>query len=392
MHPHGPGTFPGRPPKASRPHGHLVLAAALALAGCGEKANPQAAPEVIVAPVIEKEVPITTEWVGTLKGYVNAEIRPKVSGYILSQAYKEGSLVREGDLLFQIDPKQFQAALDQAQGGLAQAQAVLGKTEIDVKRYRPLVPVGAVSRQELDNAVQANLAARAQVESARAAQEQARFNLEWSRVVSPIDGIAGLAQAQVGDLVGPSGPDPLTTVSKLDPIKVSFNISEQEYLRYAERINEEQGGEKGGLELILADGSVYPHRGTAIFANRQVDVTTGTITIEGAFPNPGNLLRPGQFARVVAVTRRLAGALVIPQRAVRDLQSLTQVAVVGPGDKVTFRSVELGPAIGTDYVVTAGLRAGDRVVVEGLQRIRDGMPVKPRPAPRSAPAPARAGK
>ncbi len=369
-----------------------VLTAVLALAGCGEKAAPQSAPEVIVATVIEKEVPITTEWVGTLKGYVNAEIRPKVSGYILAQPYREGTLVHEGDLLFQIDPKQFQAALDQAQGGLAQARAVLGKTEIDVKRYRPLVPVGAVSRQELDNAVQANLAARAQLESAQAQLDQARFNLEWSRVVSPVEGIAGLAQAQIGDLVGPAGPNPLTTVSQVDPIKVVFNISEQEYLRYAERINEEKGGEKGGLELILADGSVYSHRGTAIVANRQVDVTTGTITIEGAFPNPGNVLRPGQFAKVIAVTQRLAGALLIPQRAVRDLQSLTQVAVVGSDDKVTFRNVTLGPAFGSDYVVTGGLRAGDRVVVEGLQKIRDGMPVKPLPAPTSAPAPARAGK
>jgi len=367
----------------------------MTLGACGgEKAGSQAAPGVLVTAVLRRDVPITSDWVGTLKGYVNAEIRAKVSGYILSQPYREGSLVHEGDLLFQIDPRQFQAALDQAQAGLAQARAVLGKTEIDVKRYRPLVPVGAVSRQELDNAVQANLAARAQAEGAQAQIEQARLNLDWSRVVSPVEGIAGLATAQVGDLVGPGNPNPLTTVSQVDPIKVAFSISEQEYMRYAKQINLAEAGKaagkEGGLELILADGSVYPRRGTAIFANRQVDVTTGTITIEGAFSNPGNLLRPGQFARVRAVTDRFEDALIVPQRAVRDLQGIAQVALVGPGDKVAFRNVTLGPATGTEYVVTDGLRAGDRVVVEGLQKIRDGMVVKPAPAPAS-PA-ARAGK
>jgi RND family efflux transporter MFP subunit len=364
-----------------------LLSVATLGVSCGSKERDAAgaSTEVIVAPVQRQDVEIHSEWVGTTTGYVNAQIHPKIQGYLLKQAYRDGGLVKEGDLLFQIDPRQFQAALDQAKGQVARSRAVLVRNEIDVKRYTPLAAVGAVSQEELDNAVQARAASAAQVQSDQAAVETAQLNLEWTQVKAPITGVAAIATAQVGDLVSPQTL--LTTVSQLDPIKVAFPVSEIDYLRFAGRIREGEqsgrAGNPGGLALILADGTVYPHRGSFRVAGLAVSATTGTIDVQGEFPNSENLLRPGQFAKVRAVTGRIEGALVIPQRAVRDLQGVTQVAVVGPGDKVAFRNVKLGPTTGTDYVVTGGIRAGDRVVVEGLQKIRDGMVVKPAPAPAS---------
>jgi len=370
----------------------LLLLLAVAPTACEKKeAVAEAALEVVVAPVEKRDVEVFMEWIGTTTGYVNAQIYPKVQGYVLQQAYVDGSLVKEGDLLFQIDPRQFQAALDQAQGQLGRARAALGKAEIDVRRYTPLAAQGAVSQQELDNAIQARAAGRAEVESAKAAVEQARLDLQWTQVRSPITGVAAIATTQVGDLVSPTTP--LTEVSQLDPIKVNVPISEADYMRFASRRQESEAEGDAtphrSLELILAGDVRYPERGTVSVAGLAVDATTGTIEVQGIFPNPKNLLRPGQYARVRAVTDSLPGALVIPQRAVRDLQGMSQVAVVSADDKVGFRNVQLGPATGSDYVVEKGLEAGERVVVEGLQKIRDGMVVKPVAAQAS---PAETGK
>lgn len=337
--------------------------------------------DVVVVPAATQDVEIYSEWVGTTTGNVNAQIYPKVQGYLVKQAYHDGSLVQAGDLLFEIDPRQFQASLDEATGQLARARAALVKYQTDVARYTPLAAEGAVSQQELDNAVQARAGAAAQVDSARAAVDQARLNLQWSQVKSPITGVVAIASAQVGDLVSPQTL--LTTVSQLDPIKVNFPVSEIDYLRFASRIRElQQTGQpdqNAGLELILANGERYPEPGRFNVAGLAVTTTTGTIDAQGLFPNPDNLLRPGQFAKVRAITDRIPGAIVIPQRAVRDLQGLTQVAVVDAEGKVTFKTVKLGPATGSDYVVASGLAAGERVVTEGLQKIRDGMLVKSAP-------------
>ena len=363
----------------------ILLLAALntAAASCGKVEEVVGAgPEVVVVPVVKKDVELYTEWVGTTTGLVNAQIYPKVQGYLLTQSYEDGSLVKEGDLLFRIDPRQFQAAVEGALGQLGRAQATLGKNELDVKRYTPLAAEGAVSQQELDDAIQARAASRAEVESTKAALDNAHLNLEWTRVLSPITGIAAIATAQVGDLVGPTTQ--LTTVSQLDPIKVTFPISEVEYLRFAPRLKQRQEADPAevpGLELILANGQVYPERGRFFVAGLAVTTTTGTINMQGLFPNPDNLLRPGQFAKVRAVTERVPGALVIPQRAVRNLQGVSQVAVVGADDKVAFKNVKLGSTTGSDYVVASGLEVGDRIVIEGLQKIRDGMVVRPVPPP-----------
>lgn len=366
----------------------LLLFAAFA-AACGkEEKGPGAAPEVVVASVEKRAVEIYSEWVGTTTGYVNAQIYPKIQGYLLKQAYHDGSLVQKDDLLFEIDPRQFQASLDEATGQLGRARAALEKNSLDVARYTPLAREGAVSQQELDDAVQARAASAAQVDSARASVEQARLNLQWTQVKSPITGVAAIASAQVGDLVSPQTL--LTSVSQLDPIKVTFPISEIEYLRFAPAIRQQEDAEQpsatSGLQLILADGSVYPEPGRFRVAGLAVAATTGTINVQGEFPNPNNLLRPGQFAKVRAVTDRRPDALIVPQRAVRELQGMSQVAVVGADDTVSFRQVKLGPAQGSDYVVESGLAPGDRVVVEGLQKIRDGMLVKPVTAPKPAAA------
>ncbi len=362
--------------------GFLLILLMLCGVGCGQKAQESIgmeAPEVDLAYVIQKDVPIYTEWVGTTEGLVNAKIRAQVSGYLLKQIYKEGALVKKGDLLFEIDPRPFKAALDQADGQLAQARARLGKTELDVKRYTPLAKEGAISKQELDDAVQANLAAKAAVYSAQAAVEQAKLNLGFTRITSPIGGIAGAANAQIGDLVGPQTVE-LTTVSTIDPIKVYFPISEREYLSVAERIStaEDDHGisREATLDLILANESVYPHKGTLSYADRQVDVKTGTIRIAALFPNSGNILRPGQFARVRAHTETRKNALLVPQRSVSELQGSYQLAVVGSDNKVQIRPIKTGGRIDSLWIVNEGLKPGERVIVEGIQKVKEGQVVK----------------
>jgi membrane fusion protein (multidrug efflux system) len=363
----------------------LLLLAGLA-AACGKEGPPQMPPpEVLVTPVQQRNVPIYSAWIGTIEGYVNAEIRPKVQGYLLTQNYTNGSVVKSGQLLFQIDPRQFKASLDQAVGALESAKAILKKTELDVARYKPLAAQGAVSQEELDNAVQQNEANKAAVFQAEANVEQARLNLDWTQVTSPIDGIAGINNAQIGDLVGNSTV--LTTVSTVEPIKVAFPISEQEYLRFAKQINREsQTGEHDPdapkLELVLANGNVYQREGHFLAVNRQVDERTGTLLVQAAFPNPENVLRPGGYAKVRAATDVAKNALVIPQRAVLDLQGTFQVYVLN-GDKVSVRDVTPGARTGSDWVMDKGLKPGESVVVEGLQKIRDGVTVVAKPAPAS---------
>lgn len=361
--------------------------------GCKKEEATTAAPppvEVEVVQVVQKDVPIISEWIGTTEGMVNATIRAQVTGYLMNQNYKEGSFVKKGDLLFEIDPRPFKAALDQAEGQLAQARARLGKTELDVKRYTPLARESAISQQELDDAIQANLAARAGIQSAQAAVEQAKLNLGFTRITSPINGIAGSANAQIGDLVGPGQGGALTTVSTVDPIKVTFPISEQEYMAAAQKIakGEDRGPEAGmELELILADGNVFPQKGKFLFADRQVDVRTGTIRISAVFPNPGNILRPGQYARARAQTKVRNNALLIPQRSVSEMQGVYQVAVLGPEDKIQIRPVKMAERVGPLWVVEEGLKPGEIIVVEGIQKVREGQGVQPKLLAHPDPAP-----
>ena len=330
-----------------------------------------------------------SEWIGTLEGSVSAEIRPRVEGYLLQQFYKEGQVVTRHDLLFKIDPRQFRVALEQAQGVLGQAEARLAKAAKDVERFTPLAAERAISQQELDNALSAERDAGAAVAAAQAAVEQANLSLGWTNVTSPIDGIVGLALFQVGALVGPQSV--MTTVSTVDPIRVTFGISEREYLERAELINRPNYAttERGpDLELILEDGSVYPHAGKAARADRQVDVKTGTMTIWGFFPNPKRILRPGQFAKVRATLSVREGALLVPERAVSELQGGYRVAVVGADGKAEFRSVELGPRVEELWVVEKGLKLGENVIVAGLQHLRPGMTVTAKPAPATGASPA----
>ena len=365
--------------------------------GCGKKEPPKVPPPVVeVAPAIQKDVPIYKDWIGTLDGFVNAEIRPQVDGYLLKQVYKEGSLLRAGDTLFEIDPRQSQAAYDQAKGNLAQYQAMLGNAKTKVARYTPLAAQKAVSQQELDDAITQERTAQANVEATQAALEKAQLNLGWTKVVSPIGGIAGIAKSQVGQLI--NSQTVMTTISQVNPIKVYFNPSELEYMAWAKKrgpVDEitaaEAAREKGMLELLLADGSVYPHRGDPFLAGREVDVKTGTIQIAGVFPNPDNLLRPGQYGKVRVAVDLKKGAILVPQRAVSELQGMFQVAVVGADNKVEIRPVETGPRVGSLWVISKGLSAGDRIVVEGVQKVRPGMEVNPKPVSGEA-APASPGQ
>ena len=420
----------------------------------GVKAAPRPL-DVEVVKVQQEDVPVYSEWIGTTEGLVNADIKAQVTGYLLRQDYKEGSFVKKGELLFEIDPRPFQAVLDQANGQLAQfqgqleqansqvvqaeaqvaqansqllqAQAQLAqsnasqvKTQLDVNKYAPLAEQKAVTQQDYDNAAQANVVAKAEVEASQARVEAARaqlrvanaqiltakattktanglienakatirtaeLNLSFTRIVSPIDGIAGLAQTQVGDLVQPNNPNSplLTTISTVDPIKVYFTISEQQYLAFTKLnlIDARQGASvaKIELELILADGTTYPQKGNFYYADRQVDQKTGAIRIAGLFPNPGNILRPGQFGRVRAVTATKDSALLVPQRAVSQLQGGYQVAVVGNDNKIEIRAIKLGEHSGPMWIVEDGLKPGETVVVEGIQRVRPGVVVNPKP-------------
>src|SRR5712691_7731370 len=363
-----------------------------------EVAQAVAPPEVEIVPVAQRDVPVYGEWIGTLEGMVNATIKAQVTGYLRQQRYTEGALVTQGQVLFAIDQRPFQAALDQAKG-----EANQGKTQRDVDRYIPLAKAQAISAQDLDNAVQNNLAAKAQVaaakagidtakaaivaakavvEAAKAAVATATLTLGFTTILSPIEGIAGIATAQVGDLVG-SSSGTLTTVSTLDPIKVYFTASEQAYLNFvrrnptaAERLAATKRLE---LELVLADGTTYPHKGTFFVADREVNAQTGAIRLAGLFPNPGNVLRPGQYGRVRAVTSRQEGALLVPQRAVTELQGRYQVAVVDSENKINIRTVKVGERVGTMWVIDEGLHPGERVVVEGVQKGRPGRAVHPTP-------------
>src|SRR5215469_1666957 len=339
-------------------------------------------PDVAVVQVVQRDVPIYGEWIGTLDGLVNAEVRAQVTGYLMKQAYQEGSYVKRGQLLFQIDPRPFQAALDQAQGQLAQAKAALanaeavqGRTKLDVERYTPLAKEQAASQQDLDNSVQNNLAAIAAVETAR-------INLDFTRLVAPIDGIAGQAQLQVGALVTP-GSGIVTSVSTVDPIKVFFTVAEPRYLWWRQRYPTDQSRMEADkqlrLKLILADGSTYAREGTFYFADRQVNESTGAIRIAGLFPNPNNVLRPGGYAKVRAVISMEQGALLVPQRAVSELQGGYQIAVVDDHNKVNVRTVTVGERVGNRWIIAKGLNPGDRVVAEGVQKVRTGALVNPKP-------------
>jgi RND family efflux transporter MFP subunit len=314
----------------------------LGLAGCGRGHAQTKLPatEVLVARPVQQDVPVQSEWVATLDGYVNAEIRPQVSGYIVSQDYKEGAVVRKGQVLFEIDPRPFQAALDHTQGELAQAEAQLSKSTNDVDRDTPLEAQKAVPKEKLDNEIQAKRAAEAEVESAKAAVERAELDLGWTKVTSLVDGVAGIAEVQMGNLVGPSSR--LTSVSQVDPIKVYFPVSEQEYLRAKHLSSAGQSIDlfDSSPELILADGTEYSHKGRILWTDRQVDTNTGTIRLVAAFPNPGNGLRPGEYGRVRIQTSFKKNTLLVPQSAVREIQGGYQVAVLGANNQATIRSVK----------------------------------------------------
>jgi len=360
----------------------IGIACMLVAFGCTHGAPPAPPPpEVLVTTVLQKDVPIQAEAVGTTVGFVNAQVMPRVQGYLLKQDYQDGAHVKEGQLLFEIDDRPYKAALNQALGDLARDQATLRKNQLDVARYTPLVPKGAVSKQELDNSAEATHASEAQVQADQAAVDNTRLNLDWTRIYSPIDGIAGIAPVQVGNLVTPSTL--LTTVSQVDPMKVTFPITERQYLRFADRIKEHQ--EKGRapdepeFQLILADGSTYPRPGRLYVADRQVDQQAGTILVQALFPNPDAFLRPGLYAKVRAPTETARGALLVPAQAVQETQGAYQVAVVGPDDKVALRTVKAGEQVDGLWVITDGLKPGERVVTEGLQKVKDGIVVRPKP-------------
>lgn len=355
-------------------------------AGCEHRvasASPPPTPAVEVASVIQKDVPLEGEWVGTLEGYVNAQIQPHVSGYLIRQDYNEGGFVQRGQVLFEIDPRPFQAALDQAKGQLAQAEAQMANADLNVKRDVPEAEAHAIPQSQLDNDTQALLGAKAAVEADQAAVKQATLNLGYTKVLSLIDGIAGITTVQVGNLVGPSAV--LTSVSQVNPVKVYFPMSEQEYLRMADgtapgSVDWLTHASRLPLQLILADGSTYSYRGKIIFADRQVNSQTGTIQIVGEFPNPKNLLRPGQYARVRTVTGILRRALLVPQGAVNQVQGSYQVVVLGPDNRAQIRNAQVGPTVATLWVITAGVKPGERVVTTGIDKVRQGELVKPTPS------------
>jgi RND family efflux transporter MFP subunit len=385
--------FPALVPRgAARAAAASILAALDWACSTGKAAPPPPPATVVVVDVVKQDVPLRTEWVTTLDGYVNARIRPQVTGYLVKQNYVEGSYVKKGEVLFEIDPRPFQAALDQARGQVAQAEAQLRRAARDVERDIPLAEARAIARSQLDTDTQVKLAAAATVDSAKAAVKTAQLNVEFTKVRSLTDGIAGIAQGQIGDLVGPSTL--LTSVSRLDPIKAYVAISEREYLQFVGGLDATMvvhpfpNGDTP-LELLLAGGAVYPHPGKFVLSDRQVDPATGTIRAAAAFPNPGNILRPGQFGRVRATVAVKQGALVVPQRAVTELQGGYQVAVVGNDNKVAIRAVKVGARFGSLWVIEDGVAAGDKVVAEGIQKVRDGLPVTPVPFQAQAQAPAK---
>jgi membrane fusion protein (multidrug efflux system) len=363
----------------------FILAVVLFLLGLGtvacSKGNaaiPNIVTEVQVAQPLQRDVPVHNEWVASLDGYVNAEIRPQVSGYIISQNYKEGSTVRRGQVLFDIDPRPFQATLDGAKARLAEAEAALGKSTLDVERDTPLAAKKAIPQAQLDTEIKEKLGAEAAVQSAKAAIERAQLDLGWTKVTSLVDGVAGIAQVQMGNLVGPNSH--LTSVSQVDPIKVYFPVSEQQYLSAKHLAGSGTPMElfDRAPELILADGTVYPHKGKILLTDRQIDNNTGTIRLIAAFPNPGDVLRPGGYGRVRIETGMRKNALLVPQSAVKEIQGGYQVALLGPENKAIIRQVKAGEKVGTMWVIEDGLKAGDQVIVEGIGKVNDGTPVVPK--------------
>lgn len=357
------------------------------IAGCGPqaKAPPPQPPTVQVLTVQPQDAPITQTWVATVTGYINADIRAQVSGYLLSQNYRNGAYVKGGDVLFQIDPRPFQAALAQAQGSLAQAQAQNTANELNAQRSTDLYKKKVISQQQYDDQMQAYEASKAAVQSAQAAVQQSQLNLTFTSITSPVTGLASIAAAQVGDLVGPS-TGTLATVVQVDPIKVAFMLPEQDYVKYISEYFEDPSKSPIGtnkppnlpLSLVLAGGTPFNQKGLVTSVNNVIGNETGSISVQGQFPNPGNLLRPGQFGLVTATTST-EKAFIVPQRAVIDLQGLKMLAIVGADNKVDIRTVTLGPAMGSDRIVTAGLNPNDRIVVEGVQKVKQGAVVNPTP-------------
>ena len=359
-----------------------VCGAAIAVSACSQgAAKPASAPVPTVATVAvaTEHVTLSSEWIATLDGSANAQIRPQVTGYLMSRDYREGAVVKKGQVLFQIDPRPFQVAMTQARGRLAEAQAQLSKSDRDLKQDAPLAEQHAIPQSQLDNDLEAKNAAQANLQSASGAVDAAELNLQFTKVTSLVDGIAAIATAQIGDLVSPATL--LTTVSDVDPIKAYFPLSEAEYLALADRINRPSGGQpwtSGSLSLVLADGTAYPHHGTFLGADREIDTKTGTIRVSAAFPNPGHVLRPGQYGRVRAETRVLENALLVPQRAVTELQGNFSVRIVSEDGKVGTRAVTVGDRVGSRWIVASGLRAGDHVVAEG-PAVKDGTTVTSKP-------------
>ncbi len=362
----------------------IFCCTSIVLAGCKKEQKPAPPPPVVeVMEVIQKDVPIIHQWVGTTDGMNNATIRAQVTGYLIRQYYKEGDLVKKGQVLFEIDPRPFQAALDQTMGDLARQEAQYKNARANLDRIRPLAEQNALSKKDLDDAVGAEQSILAAVTTARAAVEKAKLDLSFTKITSLIDGMAGLARAQVGDLIGPAQAGELTTVSTINPIKVYFTISEEAYIDFIKQFSSEaallEHARKLKLELILADGSLYPYTGTIYAFDREVNIRTGTLRVAGLFPNPANLLRPGQFVSVHIYIGTKKGALLVPQRAVTELQGSYQVAVLGADNRIDIRMVKVGDVVGPLWIIDEGLKPGERIVVEGVQKVRQGIAVTAKP-------------
>ena len=362
----------------------IFCSVSIFLAGCKKEQKTSPPPPVVeVMAVIQKDVPIQHEWVGTTDGMVNATIRAQVTGYLIRQNYKEGDLVKKGQVLFEIDPRPFQAALDQTMGDLARQEAQYKNARANLDRIRPLADQNALSKKDLDDAIGAEQSALAAVTAARATVDKARLDLSFTKITSLIDGMAGLAKAQVGDLIGPAQAGELTTVSTINPIKVYFTISEEAYIDFMKQFSSEaeflEHARKLKLELVLAEGSLYPYTGTIYAFDREVNIRTGTLRIAGLFPNPANLLRPGQFVSVHILVGTKKGALLVPQRAVTELQGSYQVAVLGADNRIDIRTVKAGDIVGSLWIIDEGLKPGERIVVEGVQKVKQGIAVTAKP-------------
>jgi len=357
----------------------LASLAILLMVGCEKAAPPPPAiPVVDVMAAVQKDVPIYREWIGSMDGDINATIRPQVTGYLVKQNYREGDIVKKGQVLFEIDPRTFQSAYDQAAAARSKQQAIATTAAANLARIKPLAEKNAVSQKDLDDAIGQDLSSRAALDQANAALDAARLNMEFTKITSPITGIAGIAKAQIGDLLSPSASAELTTVSTVDPIKVYVSISEREYLKFQEEATASNKPRDVPLELILVDGTTYPKTGKFSLMNRQVDTTTGTFKVGALFPNPDGRLRPGQFAKIRATFAVQKDALLVPQRAVTETQGKYLIAVVGADNKVDVRQVKPGERIGSDWIISEGLKAGEKVVVEGTQKVRPGATVTPR--------------